>query len=400
MNRNDQSSISPRELLCSYEACLERLDNAVSMVNSIDLTTEEFRHSIQTTFSDLKSLILEMAANGHLALLSEVSKHKDKMIDCVRRLRHEEDMQVFAEELSKEFAVDKEFLSFVTHATKKTDSKMLEQSISCSLDPGLDLKNYINQNTGEPILELLPAAFLSAKHLCARERISVAQTLLRKLQNHLQDRSELPEAIAWCQEFNSIIMPVVLEVLVDANELRANVSCSHEEKQMIKSVAFPAEFLVGIKCCTPENILNELIKIAIEFPRGYMAYKNLEALGASKSLDWHIDEQKSLPAFDKLVKLHEYAIATPGAKVDLGIFEYQVAKRIAGLYIELLENPITNDAEATDKKLAIFGGLMKCINKNDMKDVREMIIGSKIPRSIFRSYPELLGQSFINDLGM
>lgn len=296
--------------------------------------------------------------------------------------------------------MDEEFLSEFRLRFKETRAKMLEQSISCSQNPAKLLRNHVNQSSDELILDLLASVLMAAKQLTTSERISVIQPLLNKLQQHISNRAEIPETVSWFLEHKNLMIPATHEVLLYAKELRANQSCSYNEKALIKSVAFPAEFLYGIHQDIPTDLLCELILIAEEFPRGYMAYKNLEAMGASKSLEWHIDEQKSLPSFEKIVKLHEYAIVTPGAKIDLSIFNYDFSKYVAKLYIELLENTPCIDAESNSKKIAIFDGLITCISRFDMKDVRSLVIDSKIPRDMFSNHPKLLGISFVNDLGL
>lgn len=407
-----------RQLVSEYHLHAQALKTAIVLPDSLELNQYQdsgsdfdsalYRQTVSKALADLKACTVEMAQSGHHDCFAVMGNHSAELIASVCLIRRAEGLEIALDEMSKFFPVSSDFLLTLQRSPLRVELPvmpvgLLKQAVSGHEKPLEQLDRYLVQASDEQVLPLFLQGIETMPALANRDDQLAAAKLFYRFQLLLKTRSNIPEAIDWFGANQGTLLPLIAELLPVARTVNEAVTSTARERSLLSTFAFPPEFLCGLQDCCNHPVISDLAQLALEKPQGYMAYTYLDSLGLAKTPAWHLEAQAA-GEWSKLVKLHEYAIVTPGFELDLSDFDAiggSFSTHAARLYVQLLaETPALSD-DAKRKQQMIFEALVKHCADPDFGDkIRGYIINGNIPKELFKPHLKLLGERFHQDLGL
>jgi hypothetical protein len=407
-----------RQLVSEYHLHAKALKAAVVLPDSVELdqylvSGAEFdqilyRQAVSKALADLKACTVEMAQSGHHDCFAVLGIHSSELIASVCPIRRAEGLEIALDEMSKFFPVSSDFLLTLQRSPLRVKLPvmpvgLLNQAVSGHENPLEQLDRYLIQASDEQVLPLFLKGIETMPTLASRDDQLAAAKLFYRFQTFLKTRSNIPEAIDWFGANQGRLLPLIAELLPVLRTVNEAVTSTARERSLLSTFSFPPEFLCGLQDCCSHPVLSDLAQLALEKPQGYMAYTYLDSLGLAQTPAWHLEAQVA-GEWSKLVKLHEYAMVTPGFELDLRQFDDfggRFSTYAARLYVELLAETPAITADAKRKQAMIFDGLVKHCSDPDFGDkIRGYIINGNIPKELFKPHLKLLGDRFHQDLGL
>lgn len=406
------------QLVNEYNLHAKALKTAVVLPDSMELDqyhesgsdfdSVHYRQAVSKALADLKACTVEMAQSGHHNCFAVLGIHSAELITSVCLIRRDEGLEIALDEMSKYFPVSSDFLLTLQRSPLRAKLPampvgLLKQAVSGHEKPLEQLDRYLVQASDEQVLPLFLQGIETMPALANRDDQLAAAKLFYRFQLFLKTRSNIPEAIDWFGANQGTLLPLIAELLPVTRTVHEDVTSTARERSLLSTFAFPPEFLCGLQDCCNHPVISDLAQLALEKPQGYMAYTYLDSLGLAQTQAWHLEAQVA-GEWSKLVKLHEYAMVTPGFELDLRTFDGiggSFSTYAARLYVELLaETPALTD-DAKRKQAMIFDGLVKhCADPDFGEKIRGYIINGNIPKELFKPHLKLLGERFQQDLGL
>jgi hypothetical protein len=399
----------PRQLVNEYYQHFDTLKAAVLPPDGDHFDVGAYRLGVSDAMERVKACTVEMALSGHQDCFARLGIHSAELIVALTPIPSDEALAIALDEVSKTFPVSSDFLLALRTTPLKAvlparlPVGMIKQAVRGHDKPFEMLDNYLSKAVDEDVLPILLTGIEAVLPLESREDLQAMGRLFNNLKRLLATRSNIPDAIEWFGANQTTLLPIIAEVLVEAKLLHNDVTSTAKDKGLLLYLALPPEFLCGLQASMNHPIIDDLATLALETPRGYMAYAYLDSMGFAQTKDWHTQAQVDAN-WSKLAKLHEYAVVTPGFELDLSKFDELggvVSMHAARLYVELLaETPALSD-DAKRKQAMIFDGLAKHCADPDFGDrIRALIINGNIPKELFKRHLNLLGDRFHQDLGL
>lgn len=409
----------PRQLVNEYYEHSRALKAAVLLPDTGVFDTEAlknppefdpvaYRQVVSNVLSDFKACTVEIAQSGHQDCFAVLGIHSAELISALSQVLRTDALRIALEEISAFFPVSSDFLLAIRTTTFKAALPaipvvMLKQAVMGNDKPFELLDTYIAATKDDEVLPMLFAGIESVMPLSSREDLRNVARLFDRLGWLLDERSNIPDAVEWFAANQGTLLPIIADVLAEAKLLYSDVSSSKKDKSLIYMLSFSSEFLCALNASTNHPVVAELGSLALELPRGYMAYTYLDSMGLAQTQEWHAQAQVDAD-WRQLVKLHEYAMVNKGFELDLSQLrkmDGQFSMGAARLYIDLLANTPAVTDDAKGKQAMIFDALVKQCKDHDFGDkIKALIINSNIPKELFKSHLNLLGDRFHQDLGL
>lgn len=174
--------------------------------------------------------------------------------------------------------------------------------------------------------------------------------------------------------------------------------CGEALDEVIRqNLSLKPKFLVALHSLIPDPNLLRLADLSAEFPTGEQPYAYLEMLGVKKSTEWHLKEQQGSSG-KKRLHLLEFALKTAGYEIGDTLND-QLQPFEMRYLIELIKSSLGG---GNDNKCQELFNLCasSCDDSVIGKGNKTIIIQSGIPKQLLKNHPNLLGDSFANDLGV
>jgi hypothetical protein len=407
-----------RQLVSEYYLHAQAVKNAMVLPDSMELDQYHdsgsdfdsvlYRQAVSKALADLKACTVEMAQSGHHDCFAVLGIHSSELIVSFCLIRRDEGLEIALDEMSKFFPVSSDFLLALQTSPLRVKLPampvgLLKQAVLGHEKPLEQLDRYLIQASDEQVLPLFLQGIETMPALANRDDQLAAAKLFYRFQQFLKTRSNIPEAIDWFGAHQGTLLPMIAELLPVTRTVHEAVTSTARERTLLSTFSFPPEFLCGIKDCCHHPVISDLAQLALEKPQGYMAYTYLDRLGLAQTPAWHLEAQVA-GEWSKLVKLHEYALVTPGFELDLRTFDGingSFSTHAARLYVELLAETPALTVDAKRKQAMIFDGLVKhCADQDFGEKIRGLIVNGNIPKELFKPHLNLLGDRFHKDLGL
>ncbi|WP_274644446.1 hypothetical protein [Pseudomonas serbica] len=399
----------PRQLVTEYYQHFNSLKAAVLTPEGDHFDPNVYRQSVADPLEMLRGCTLEMALSGHQDCFARLGIHSAELIVALTPISSNEALAIALDEVSKAFPVSSDFLLALRTSPLKAvlperlPVGLIKQAVRGHDKPFEMLDNYLSKAVDEDVLPILLTGIDAVLPLESHEDLLGMGRLFNNLKRLLKTRSNIPDAIEWFGANQTALFPIIADVLEEAKRLHDDVTSTAKDKGVLLYFAFPPEFLCGLQASINHPVITDLASLALEHPRGYMAYAYLDSMGFAQTKEWHAQAQADAN-WSKLAKLHEYAMVTPGLELDLSHFDELggvVSMHAARLYTELLaETPALSD-DAKRKQALIFDALVRHCADQDFGDrIRALIINGNIPKELFKKHLNLLGDRFHQDLGL
>jgi hypothetical protein len=380
-----------------YIACVEAVKKVAETGSDEDVKLREFRKDLAPVLDDLKAATEAIGKAGYLEGFSLLADLQNELVSIGILVESEPARDVLIGEISRRFAISEAFnrqCRAKGHATRLAVFRdMLLQENNPEDIARRELGTMPEAVYFPALLVAFECSLPPFKSINPPQFVSLLVELERFLCYNTDSR--LPLAVEYLAAHMKGFRSGLEALLSGAEAMESAVRQAVLEEQM----ALRPHLLAGLYALTQDPVLLRVAEFAVKSPSGELPYAYLESMGVTRSVEWHFEAQAKATN-DKRVALYEFALMTPGHELNPDI-KLPLQPFEAKEFIGFLKREVGEGADGARKRQALFDVMANVCGEDDPgNQIKNLLLKSDLPKSLFKGHLSLLGETFGRDLGI